>query len=233
MIETKLILIEGVPCSGKSTTAKTILSEVTTCGIKCHCFLEWGENNPINIGKMEDLAEIISTTKAREENIIQQWKSFTKRAKQQEAINIIESRFWQTDAMYLYLSGYSEQEIYKSNRRVISVITDLDPVLIYLAPINIEQLHIEIAKKRNEKWRESGRDGSWEEWGNSVYEQQKWFTDRSLNSMSMARFFNEWALIAEKLYERFPYRKLRIQDPQINWEKTNRNIRNFIVRLPK
>jgi thymidylate kinase len=227
-IETKLILVEGVPCSGKSTTAKTILSEVTACGNNCHCYLEWGDDNPIDIGNMEDLAEIISTRKTREENVLQQWKRFAQIAKRQETINIIESRFWQTDAMYLYLSGHSEQEIFESNRRAISVITELDPVLIYLAPIDIEQLHTEIAKKRNEKWRESGRDGSWEEWGNSVYEQQRWFTDRSLNSTAMARFFNEWASIADRLYERFPYRKLRIQDPHTDWENTNSCIRDFL-----
>ena len=177
---------------------------------------------------MEDLAEIISTTKVREQNILQQWKDFTKSAKQQEAINIVESRFWQTDAMYLYLSGHSEYEVFESNRRLISVITELDPVLIYLAPEDIEQLHTEVAKKRNEKWRESGKDGSWEEWGNKVYEQQKWFTDRSLNSKSMARFFDEWASIADRLYERFPFRKIKIQDPQIDWENTNASIRDFL-----
>ena len=177
---------------------------------------------------MEDLAEIISTTKVREQHVLQQWKKFTKNAKQQEAINIIESRFWQTDAMYLLLSGHSEHEIFESNHRLISVITELDPILIYLAPKDIEQLHIEVAKKRNEKWRVSGRDGSWEEWGNNVYEQQKWFTDRSLNAKSIARFFNEWALLANRLYEEFPFRKIRIQDPQINWENTNVRIRDFL-----
>ena len=205
------------------------MSEISTHGYKCHCFLEWGDNNPIDIGKVEDLAEIISTTKVREQSILQQWKDFTESAKQQEAINIVESRFWQTDAMYLYLSGHSEHEVFESNRRLMSVITELDPVLIYLAPEDVEQLHTEVAKKRNEKWRESGRDGSWEEWGNNVYEQQKWFTDRSLNSKSMARFFNEWVSIADRLYERFPFRKIKIQDPHIDWENTNRSIRDFLV----
>ena len=228
MIETKLILIEGVPCSGKSTTAKTIQRDVRACGYKCDCYLEWVDNNPIDIGRMEDLANIISTTKAREENVLQQWKDFTEVAKQQETINIIESRFWQSDSMYLYLSGHSEQAIFESNLRVISAITELDPVLIYLAPIDIEELHTEITKRRNQKWRESGRDGSWEEWGNRVYEQQKWFTDRSLNSTAMARFFDDWATIADMLYKRFPYRKFRIQDPHIDWEKSYHRIRDFL-----
>ena len=228
MIETKLVLVEGVPCSGKSTTAQTILNDVTTYGIKGHCYLEWGDNNPITIGKMEDLATIISTTKAREEKVLQQWQHFTTSATRHAGINIIESRFWQTDGMYLYLSGHSENEILESNRRVISLIAALDPVLIYLAPKDIEQLHTEIAKQRNEQWRASGREGSWEEWGDDVYVQQKWFLDRSLNSQAMAQFFNEWVLIADRLFERFPYRKLRIPDPQTDWEDTYGSIRAFL-----
>jgi len=228
MIETKLILVEGIPCSGKSTTAKTIFCDISTCGYKCQYFLEWGENNPIDIGNMEDLAKIISTTKAREEKVLQQWERFTTSVRQQEAINIIESRFWQTDAMYLYLSGHPEQEIFESNLKIISVIGDLDPILIYLAPTAIEQLHAKIAKERNEKWRESGRNGSWEEWGNHMYEQQKWFTDRLLDSKAMASFFMEWTSLADKLYEKFPFRKIRIQDPQNDWENTNRRIRDLL-----
>jgi len=228
MIETKLILVEGVPCSGKSTTAQTILNDLTTCGIKGHCYLEWGENNPITIGKMKDLVAIISTTKAREKKVLHQWQQFMTSATRQAAINIIESRFWQTDAMYLYLSGHLEKEVLESNRRLISLIAELDPVLIYLAPKDIEQLHTDIAKQRNEKWRASGREGSWEEWGNNVYVQQKWFTDRSLNSQAMSQFFNDWVIIADHLFERFPYRKLRILDPQIDWEETYGSIRDFL-----
>ena len=228
MIKTKLILVEGVPCSGKTTTATTMLREISTHGYQCHCYLEWGDDNPIDIGNKEDLAEIISTTKVREQDILQQWKDFVESAKQQEAINIIESRFWQTDAMYLYLSGHSEHEVFESNRRLLAVIVELDPVLVYLAPEDIEQLQIKVASRRNEKWRESGRDGSWEEWANSVWEQQQWFTDRALYSESMARFFNEWAAIADRLYERFPFRKIRIQDPQIDWENANGRIRDFL-----
>ena len=118
MIDTKLILIEGVPCSGKSTTAKRLMADIAACGITCNCFLEWAEHNPIFIGNMEDLSEIISTTQSREGNVLQQWRNFAKSAKQQKAVNIIESRFWQTDGMYLFLSGHSECEIFENNDRL-------------------------------------------------------------------------------------------------------------------
>ena len=81
---------------------------------------------------------------------------------------------------------------------------------------------------KNEKWRAAGREGTWEEWGNTVYERQKWFTKRSLNSKEMARFFNEWAIIADKLYERSSFRKIKIEDPQVDWEHAIDSIRDFL-----
>jgi len=229
MIDTKLILIEGVPGSGKSTTASILFADLSTHGINCNCFLERSENNPISIGNMENLSEIISTTKLREQNVFQQWKDFTKRANQKEIVNIIESRFWQTGAIYLYLSGHSENEVTKSNHRLISVLYELNPVLIYLAPKDIEQMITQICKIRNKEWRESGKEGSWEQWGNEIYEQQKWFTYRSAKGPdAIYEFFNEWASIADKLYEELPFRKIKIQDPQINWSQAIDCIRVFL-----
>jgi len=228
MINTKLILIDGVPCSGKSTIAKKLMVDISSCGIKCNCFLEWTEDNPIFIGKMEDLAEIISTTRSREQNVLQQWKDFIDSAKEQETVNIIESRFWQSSSMYLYLSGHSEYEVSESSNRVISVLAELNPVLIYLAPKDIEKLQARITMAKNEKWMESGRKGSWEQWGNDVYERQKWFTNRLLNSKAIPLFFNEWASIADRLYERLPFRKIKIRDPQVDWEHTLSSIRKFL-----
>jgi thymidylate kinase len=59
MIKTKLIIIEGVPGSGKSTIADKLKNTIITCGIDCECFLEWSPGNPIVIGSMESLSEII------------------------------------------------------------------------------------------------------------------------------------------------------------------------------
>ncbi len=228
MIDTKLILIEGVPCSGKSTTAETLAMAISVEGIQANCYLEWSDDNPIGIGEEDDLAEIIATTRSREADIFRQWESFSEDEKQKNAINIIESRLWQTHGMYLYLSGHSEEDVFESTSKLTSMIAALKPVLIYLAPADIEELHARVAREKNQKWREAGKEGSWEEWGTRIYEQQEWFTRRSLTSKAMARFFEEWASIADRLFEEFPFRKIKIEDPQTDWERTMDLIRDFI-----
>ena len=78
MIDTQLILIEGLPGSGKSTTAENLASEIKNHGKRCHCFLEWAENHPIFIGYHEDMAEIISSSPLREPALVEKWEAFSK-----------------------------------------------------------------------------------------------------------------------------------------------------------
>ncbi len=228
MIDTKLILIEGVPCSGKSTTAEKLAMDILAEGIQADCYLEWSEDNPIDIGEENDLAGIITTTRSREADLFRQWDDFVKGVMQKNAVNIIESRLWQTHGMYLFLSGHSEQVVLESARQLTAIIAELSPVLIFLAPKDIERLHVKVTKEKNQKWREAGREGSWEEWGNRVYERQEWFTRRALTSKAMARFFDEWASIADRLFQEFPFEKIKIEDPQMDWERTMDQIRDFI-----
>jgi hypothetical protein len=109
-IKTKLILIEGVPCSGKSSTAVKLQEVISHSGCVCQCFLEWSADNPIPIGTADNLSEIISTTNSREKQTLQDWRRFVESVKKRDIVSIIESRFWQTEGMYLYLFGIS---IYK------------------------------------------------------------------------------------------------------------------------
>jgi hypothetical protein len=228
MIDTRLILIEGVPCSGKSTTAETLVVDISAEGIKADCYLEWSADNPIFIGEMENLDDIIRTTRSREADVFRQWTDFTQLAKQQNSVHIMESRFWQTHGMYLYLSGHPEEEVVRSTNQLISIIAEINPVLIYLAPTNIEALHVQIAGEKNRKWREEGREGSWEDWGNRIYEQQGWFTQRSLTSAAIGRFFQEWDSIAGQLFAACPFRKIKVQDPQLDWKKSLGRIKDFL-----
>jgi len=229
MIDTRLILIEGMPCSGKSTTARKLESLLSAGGIECQCFLEWAPDNPIFIGNIESLPEIIARTKSRAQNVLRDWKDFTAKARQQVTVSIMESRFWQTDGMYLYLSGHSEHEIIESSRRIVCIISELSPVLIYLAPRDIGQVLAQVTEAKNQEWQKAGKEGSWQQWGNDVYERQSWFTSRSLKGEdAIVRFFYEWASISDKLYEEVPFHKIKIVDPQADWEGSMHRIEGVL-----
>ena len=209
MIDTQLILIEGLPGSGKSTTAENLASEIKTHGKRCHCFLEWAENHPIFIGSEKDMAEIISSSPLREPAFVEKWEAFSKGVPSEGTVNIIESRFWQTGVMFLYAAGQTENEIISCHQRIIRAIEVSKPVLIYFTHDNTRQAFLRTFQNRNQEW---------ENFVLGIAQQQQRAKDRGLKGREMwFKFFEEWVLVAERLYNEFPFPKIKIPNPHEDW----------------
>jgi thymidylate kinase len=233
MIDTKLILIEGLPGSGKSTTARCLASEIGSYGKKCKCFLEREEDHPVFIGCMDSFSEVIPLSRPRAKATLQRWEKFAKEANCKETINIMESCFWQTGLMFMYDAGASEDEISENNQRIAATIAKLKPVLIYFVYDNIEKSLARTFQLRNQEglrdWENTGIYQSWEQWVLELSEKQKWSTDRGLKGReAWFRFFEEWASIAEKLYDVLTFPKIKILNPHSDWNLATRKIREFL-----
>jgi thymidylate kinase len=230
MIDTKLILIEGLPGSGKSTTAERLAAELREHGKSCRWFHEWAEDHPVFIGYEKDISEIISSSRLREKPFVKQWEVFAKEAQSGITVNIIESRFWQTGVMLMYSAGYSEDEVVEINQLIITVIAALKPALIYFTHDDIEKALTWTMQVKNEEWEKTGRGkAAWERFFTGILEQQKWATDRGLKGREMwFRFFEEWDLVAERLYDRLTFPKIKIRNPHSDWDMAMRRIREFV-----
>jgi len=219
MIDTKLILIEGLPGSGKTMTAELLAAEIRTYGKKCLWFNEWAENHPVFIS-IDHLSEVISSSRLREKTVLQKWEKFAEEMEDERTVYIFESRFWQTDVMFMYLAGHSKDEVVESNQRIITAITGLNPVLIYFTHDNIEAALTRTFQAKHE---------GWEQFVLGVVEQQKWSIDRGLKGReAWFKFFSEWALVAERLYDRLTFPKIKVQNPHSDWDLAMRKIREFL-----
>ena len=131
MIDTKLILVEGIPGAGKTTTTEHVGTYLQQRGIGCRWYFEEDDPHPIACLEMK-LQEIAVDLPA-------QWAAFAEQASQEKVVTIIESRLWQNTALFMFMDEYPIAEIIKCHQLVWKELKPLAPVLIYLHQDGIEK----------------------------------------------------------------------------------------------
>lgn len=229
MIDTKLILVEGPPGSGKTTTARKLAAEIAQTGKACQCFWEWDPANPIAIGADLHLDQVIATAIAREDDVLQQWQRLVDRQRAQDTVTIMESRFWQTGVMLMYVAGHPLEGVLESNRRLITIIQELQPVLIYFTIDDVRGFMTRAMQLKEVEWQQGGFPGSWAEHIFTAFEGQPWSVAHDATGPEgMIALLEDWAVVAERLYERVPFPKIKIRNPYQDWERALAQARRFL-----
>ena len=99
----RLILIEGLPGAGKSSTTVYLGEQFHQQGIHCKWFLEEDEEHPIDIKgiALKDLSW----------KIIPLWESFLQDEVHDQNVTMVESRLWQNTALFMYMAEFPVGEI--------------------------------------------------------------------------------------------------------------------------
>ena len=212
MINTRLILIEGLPGAGKTTTSIQLGTRLKQQGLACQWYLEKDKPHPIAClqFKLKDLAHKLPPL----------WRDFTTQALQDPTITIIESRLWQNTALFMFMSEYPVSEILQLHQLVWKELTPLDPILVYLQQDDTERALHRLASIRNKNWLQRALETT------SKY---PWFQARGRHDFAgWVALFQEWQLVAEDLYQDWPFRKTKIPNPHADWEFANQQLYRFL-----
>ncbi len=208
MLDAKLILIEGLPGAGKSTTTGYLRTQLQQNGFDCQQFLEDDDPHPIDCLNFK--------IKGLTEKIIPLWRNFVDRAEHEATITIIESRLWQNTAMFMYMSGCDAGEIIEFSRQIWQVLIPLSPVLFYLDQDDIRSAMQRLYTLRREAWMEATPD-------------YPWFRSRGWDGLEgWVRFFEEWRAVEENLYRDWSGRKMKIFEPHANWPRSYHRMLDFL-----
>ena len=203
MLNTKLILIEGLPGAGKSTSTGRLGTILQQRGIACRYFLEDDDPHPIACLDFE----IMGLT----QKMVSLWRNFAEQAMREPIVTIIESRLWQNTALFMYMSEVDVEEIINFNRQVWQALRPLSPCLVYLDQDDTEVALRRVYNTRGEKWIE---------WALEKTTQYPWFKSRGLKDFAgWVKFFEEWQQVARRLYGDWPYHKIKILNPHEDWAK--------------
>lgn len=229
MIDTRLILIEGPPGSGKSTTARRLADEIAQQGKPCRCFLEWSEDHPIKIGDDQHLGAVVASSIRREGEVQRLWQQYVDSQKGLDTVTVMESRFWQTSLMLMAAAGMPRERLLESHRRVVERVQVLAPVLIYLTVDDLRGHAQRTIALKQAGWAQAGITDQWAQHIYDALDTQPWLRERGLaGEEGYLAFLEEWSAIAEQLYAEVPFRKVIVANAQRDWTGAMEQMRGFL-----
>ena len=123
---TKLILIDGIIGTGKSTTAQFIAFQLQKNHIHAKWFHEYDPSNPLFTPPGE------VTPGPSPEQLLEKWQVLVTEAEASDEVLIVESYLFQSTIGLLFERNVDKQNIFKFAFQTQQLIEPLNPVAIYL-----------------------------------------------------------------------------------------------------
>lgn len=216
----RLVLVEGLPGTGKTPTTRFLKAALDERGVTCHAFYEASPDNPIAIGSVnEDLAGVI-TGYQNKADFLADWRTLASSSRTDDVV-ILESRFIQNAGMFLFLAGASPDDVVRHTTAITAVLAGARPILVYLQAGD-PAAHMEQVLRASPQ--------QWVERVIAAWNSTSWVTKRGLKDQDgFLEFFRHWAPMLESLVERLRIDTVRVEDARTAWPQAISRIVERIV----
>ena len=217
ILNTKLILVDGLPGSGKSTTAQFICDQLQRSGLRSRWYYEEEPFYPVASGYSSSAYK--SPTDFFSASFTK-WKSFVSQAMQSDEISIFESWFFQDAIFGLLMEDVEEPLIRNYIHGIRETCQCLEPVLFYLYQPDYSKTMRRICDYRGERW---------EKWLIERSEKSAFAQNRKLKGFDgMIQFWVKLRAIAEDIFAGLDIPKLSIDNSEREWSQYYREICDFL-----
>ena len=212
MSEPRLVIVEGIVGSGKSTTIGFVatslekankrvrsIPEATmphpTCafGELTHPFQPWLDVTPAGLA----------------EQSLSKWRSFVDSARAFDVVPILDGQLFHGDLTNLFLMEVEWDRIAEYSRAVEKIIRPLNPLLIYLYQKDVERALRAIAVQRGDAWVKYQVD--WKL-------QAPYSRRRGLDGLDgLIALYKDYRQLTDELYAGLDLAKLAIENSQQDW----------------
>jgi len=212
----RLILIEGMIGSGKTTTAEHLGDCLSRRGEDVRAFDEGAADHPIRTRRVDELRAIPAPDDP-DVYSAGQWRRLAERCLRGGQTVILESTFLQNSVMPAFIDGAPVATMAKICAEIQRQVAPVEPFLVYLRPTDIAAAIARVHQARGEPWSSRNLD---------FVENSPWARRRNLRGRdAVVRLYQAWEPMASQLYDRYPFAKLMVPDPHHDWPATRRAIR--------
>lgn len=223
MIDTKLILIEGLSGAGKSTIAQRLWLHLCRQGFEARWFYEHDTAHPIWWpGEQSRIAaEGVVDPAFLNETLLARWRGLADEQAVAGTVTIMESAFFQTAIGFLLAMKFPDREIEAHVLAVERAIAGLDPVLVYFRRRDVARALNEVFEdRRNDRY-----DASLvEHIGGTPYGKAHGLNDVA----GLVRYAEHWCELVESLYMRLGMAKVAIDRSSGDWPSRERQLADFL-----
>lgn len=230
MCRTRLIFVEGMPGSGKSTITSLVATGLQERGHAAKMYQERQPSHPLNVGgdqhpsgrsTGETLYRAYSPAAFIEESL-ERWDDFVGMVLCGEAIAVLDSYPFQNSVRVLLQLNASFECISEYVRQVEALAAPLNPVLVYLGSNNPAEAFADTCEKRGVEWTD---------YVTRLVAGCPYAEARGLKGTSgVSEFLEDYRMLSDSLLEQMSIPKLVIKDCRNHWDECHRQIREFLVR---
>jgi len=214
MIDTKLIIIDGIWGSGKTATLIVLSRHLNQCGIQSRTYKD---DDPHNSA----LREYFDAAPSEVDPNVDGWERFSEELRRSNEVAVMESGLFNCPMMSLLINGYNTNQIIDYCLRVFETVKESNPVILHLQHEDVSSSWSSVCEQRGSEWRQ-------------FMERQlhSWFPSQPPQYSVMDDFLYDLTSLSDRAFGEWPGGKLALATPPDNWRDQYRKITDFLSLPP-